>query len=461
MRKDEREFSESPADTELAPTLAADGRRKWVYPDRRSGPRSRLRGRLAFLLVLIYVSAPWIQVHSLPLVRFDISGGCLYLGGAVLRFADVSWLAFAFVGLALTLFFATAARGRIWCGYACPQTVFVEWIIRPIEEFIEGKAHHRRRQDQGPWSKALVVRKALKHLLFLVVAAVVANTWMAYFFPPETVLSWMRSSPLLHPWAFLAMSLVLLAFYLDLAWFREQFCAFLCPYARVQTVMMDQWTPALAYDSGRGEPRGKKKSGDCIDCGLCQRVCPTGIDIRAGLQLECINCNRCADACDVVMGSLKRPLGLIRQASIGELQGQNQPSIWRRLRVMLYGLGMVAAFSLLGYRLWLHAPVSVGFSRVTGTTYSRLPDGRIANQFNLRTINETGSEQPVKLVAKTAGVEIICGSCEKTLPPFANVNHLVVVILGAESGKALIGRKVEVEHEVSGQVFSLPILLPE
>ncbi len=440
-----------------APTLTADGKRKWIYPDRRQGAHARRRGRLAYVLMAVYLTVPWLSVGGLPLLRFDVLGGRLFVVGSVLRFADAAWLAFVLVGLALLLFFATALRGRIWCGYACPQTVFVEWLIRPIEELIEGPANHRRAVDRGPWTMAKATRKVLKHGVFLLVAAGIANTFLAYFVPPADLLAWALSSPREHPGPFLVMLAVLLAFYCDLAWFREQFCSFLCPYARFQAVMMDKWTPVVAYDEGRGEPRGKRAAGACIDCGLCQRVCPTGIDIRDGLQLECIQCHRCTDACDMVMASLALPAGLIRAATQAELEG-DAATVRFRPRVWLYGAAMVVAFALVASRLWLQPSLTLRFSRQPGSSFSQLPDGRFTNYFTLRSVNESAAPLALDFDAATPGVDLVCGSCATALPAFASAVHLVVVIVPADSAGRLAHARLR--HRDSGETFDLPLLIP-
>jgi len=445
-------------DSELAPTVDADGSRKWIYPDRRNGPHASQRRRLAMVLMMVYLAVPWISIGGQPLLRFDVLGGRLCLAGSVLALADASWLAFLLVGLGVALLFVTALKGRVWCGYACPQTVFVEWLIRPIEELIEGSAHHRRIVDRGPWTLAKAVRKFVKHIIFMGIAVVVANVFLAYFIPPTVVLGWIGSSPAANPIPFAIMLGVVTAFYGDLAWFREQFCSFLCPYARFQAVVMDKWTPVVTYDHARGEPRGRRATGACIDCGLCQRVCPTGIDIRNGLQLECISCNRCSDACDQVMGSLGRPTGLIRTVSQGELEHE-QSSIWRRPRVWFYGLAMMVAFSVLAARVWLRDDLQMHFARQSGTAYSHMGDGRFANYFTLRAANEGATAKSLHLMPLDAGVEIICGACAtEVLAPHESRSYLIVVILTADAAAQLT--TVRLKHEDTNKVFDLPLLLP-
>ena len=440
---------------DLSPTLAAKGGRLWLYPDRRTGPNARRRRNLAMVLMLVYIIVPWLSWNDLPLIRVDLRGGMILALGQVFRFSEVSYVALIAVALILLLFLVTAVGGRLWCGYACPQTVFVEWLIRPIEELFEGSAHHRRRQDAGPRTPALVMRKIGKHATFLLISAILANVFLAYFAAPKTVLAWMQASPVDHPFEFGVSLLILGVIYFDLAWFREQFCAFLCPYARLQSVMMDRETPTVAYDPRRGEPRGKRASGDCIDCGLCQRVCPTGIDIRNGLQLECINCFRCADACNVVMGTLQRPSGLIRAAAVSELEGAPRRRLVRP-RVIGLTVAFLASVSLLGWSTATRQDVTMRFQRQAGPAFSRLPDGRLANSFTARIVNNSSKSMSAAIEAVSENVQVICGACEMPLSPFEERRVPLILALPADSTLA----RILLKQKAGGVLYDLPAILP-
>ncbi len=431
------------------PTATRTGKRVWLYPDRRTGKNATVRRRLALALLIVYLLTPWLVWSGRPILRFDIHEGVAYAFGIVLRLNEASLLAFFFIGMALILFLATTIRGRIWCGYACPQTVFVEWVIRPIEEWFEGPAHRRRIADRGPITWELRFRKGVKHIAFLIVAAVVANSFLSYFIAPQSLIHWMLRPPSEHPSAFAAMSFVLLAFYADLAWFREQFCAFVCPYARFQSVLFDRDTPAVAYDSARGDPRGKgSEKGDCIDCGLCVRVCPTGIDIRNGAQLECIMCARCVDACDSIMSNLSRRTGLIRLASERELssEGEAQKSwfelgVFLRPRVIVYAASTLLVAGLAMWRVASRPRLAMTVTRVQGVAYSRLPDGGLANLFNIRMVNNTDKPLPMKVeVNEPPGTTILCGACEAdVLAPYQDrVVSVLVRIPDGFSGPSQI-----------------------
>lgn len=430
------------SDSNRAPTVGVGGRRLWVYPFRQDGPRAIRRRWIAGVLIVFYLVAPWASWRGVPFLRFDIQARHIAAFGQVLSFAEAPLVVFFFLVALLLLFWVTALWGRLWCGYACPQTVFVEWVLRPIEEWIEGNANHRRVVDRGQWTRGVWLRKLAKHALFLLVAAVVANTFVAFFVDPRVLVFWLVESPMHHPVEFSIMVFVMSLFYLDLAWFREQFCSFLCPYARLQTVMMDASSPAVTFDVGRGEPRGRAAgSGDCIDCGLCNRVCPTGIDIRNGAQLECVMCERCMDACDRIMGSLSRPLGLIRKTSLDELEGR--PRRILRARVVALGVAIIAALGLLGWRLSQRGILDVVMTRQRGTTYARMSENRLANMFILRVVSRSRDAMTWSVTWENSpsGGEVLCAPCAQPLEPFAEKQIPVVLMVPAEharSGTAIL-----------------------
>ena len=451
-------------DTRARPsTVGEGGRRLWLYPDRRPGLFANRRRWVAFGLMAFYLGAPYLSFGGIPLLRFDVLDGRASIFGMTFRNDDGAFAVFALLGLALSLFLFTAVRGRIWCGYACPQTVFIDWVIRPIEEWLEGNAAHRRAVDSKaretgsmPWS--VRARKIVKQVIFMAIAAVVANTFLAYFVPPASLLHWMTTSPADHPVAFGIMAFVLAAFYFDLAWFREQFCAFLCPYARFQAVMIDKHTPTVSYDSKRGEPRGKGASkGDCIDCKLCVRVCPTGIDIRNGLQLECITCERCVDACDSIMVNLERPKGLIRVASQVELEG-GKTRFWRA-RVVVYGAALTAVIAAFTIAFAQKAHVHLTMIRAPGAAFSQLPNGLISNIFTVRIANNRPRRAAMGLqLIAPVDAKLICGQCTQDLGAFAEERVNVIVIFEPKLMPA--DGEVRILHPSTGEEIHAPLLHP-
>ena len=364
-------------------TLDEHGSRLWVYPAAVQGVFMRWRKAVGYFVIAVFFVMPWININGMQSIWLQIPERRFVLFGTIFWAQDVFYMVFVLLGLAMALFFFTALAGRIWCGWLCPQTVFMEEIFRKIEEWVEGNHHQRRRLDAAPWSLGKLARKVFKHWLFLLFSAAVSNTFLAYFVGLENILVWMTRPPLAHWTAFLFMFVILALFYFDFAWFREQFCIALCPYARFQSVLTDEHTVQVGYDVARGEPRGKigTTAGDCIDCLRCVVVCPTGIDIRQGYQLECIGCARCIDACDEIMARVEKPLGLIRYDSLRNLLGESTRIL--RPRVLIYSFLLVSVLVALGWTLGRRPAVSVAVLRPPGDPYAVLADGTISNHFTL------------------------------------------------------------------------------
>jgi cytochrome c oxidase accessory protein FixG len=436
-----------------APTIDGNGKRRWIYPERRSGPRARRRAWLSAGLISLYGIVPFVKVSGNPLLRFDVLSNVVYVGGQSFRFADGYFLLFLLLTAALLLAFATSLWGRVWCGSACPQTVFVDWLVRPIEEAFEGPALRRRLNDEKPLNAIRLIRKAGKHLTFGIVIFLLSNVLLAYFVDTRVLWSWMLSSPTQHPHAFVWMALTFAALYFDLIWFREQFCAFLCPYARFQSVLIDSATPTVAFDYNRGEPRGRRRaSGDCVDCGLCVRVCPTGIDIRQGIQLECIQCMRCADACDSVMTGLKRSKGLIRLASENELTTKNKGRFLRP-RPLGYLVLLIANLSITAYLIGGRDPLKLTVLRQSPSPYVEIGSGRVANYFSLRAVNQTDHDARLKLILNK-NVQTICSPCGQLIPRNEELSGHLVIIFDPE----LTPSSIALGWEGSESTIELPLL---
>lgn len=376
------------ADNDTVTTIGDGGRRVWLYPLRVWGRHVTARTVFGWALFVMLLIGPWIEVGVHPAMRFDIPERRFYLWGLTLFATDANYLLFLFGTFIFSVFFFTALLGRVWCGWACPQTVFLEGIIRPIEQLIEGPPSQRKALDKAPWSIGKIGKKALKLTAFLVVAGAIATTVVAYFIGADGVLE-AQADPFSHPVAtgfFVAITGLLM---FDFAWFREQTCVVACPYGRFQSVLMDQDSLTIAYDAGRGEPRGKPGKagvGDCVDCNKCVAVCPTGIDIRKGVQMECINCMACIDACDSVMDKLGRPRGLVRFTSEKALAtGKVRLA---RPRVVAYGAVLIAIAIGLVTALSLREPVELAITRPPGEPFVVRPDGRLQNMVRLRISNK-------------------------------------------------------------------------
>lgn len=326
-------------------TVDEHGNRRWVYSAIEKGKYFIRRRVVAYGLMLFYLVLPWITVGGKQAVFLDFAERRFVFFGGEFWATDTQFLFLIFGTLAFSLFFFTALLGRVWCGWACPETVFLEFLFRPIERWIEGSPAQRARLDQAPWTMEKVRKKLLKHSLCAFFAWVIASSTLAYFIGREPLIQMMLDWPWNNPWPFIMTLAMMGLMAFQFGWFREQFCTVLCPYARFQSVLMDSNSLIVGYDITRGEPRGKRKKGaeteslgDCVDCGYCVRVCPTGIDIRNGLQLECVACTACVDACDSIMKKVGSPTGLIRYDTEDVLLGRSKTRHLLRARPVIYGL---------------------------------------------------------------------------------------------------------------------------
>jgi len=369
-------------------TIASDGSRVFLHPAGVTGRFARARGIFAYALIVFYLALPWIPINGAPAVFLDIGGRRFHLFGATLAFQDAWLLFFVITGLAFTLFYVTAILGRVWCGWACPQTVFLEHVFRKIEIAIEGDAVARRALDQAPWSSSKLVKRIVKHGLFFGVSAGVAHLFLSYFVSLPELWSMMSTAPGEHWSAFVFVFIASGILYFNFAWFREQLCIVICPYGRLQSALIDDNSMVVAYDTERGEPRGKlgtAGAGDCIDCHRCVQVCPTGIDIRQGLQIECIACTACIDACDEIMDRVHRPRGLVRYTSQVALAGK--PTRWFRPRMILYTVLLLAGIGVASWALSTVRPAAMSVTRMVGAPFYLDTQG-VRNQFMLRIVNK-------------------------------------------------------------------------
>ncbi|MES2307644.1 MAG: cytochrome c oxidase accessory protein CcoG, partial [Verrucomicrobiota bacterium] len=304
---------------ESVTTINDDGSRRFVYPADVSGIFTLLRRIVGYSLIALYAALPWIPINGNPAVFLDLKENQFHLFGLTFVGQDI-WLGFFVVsGVVFSLYYVTALLGRVWCGWACPQTVFLDHVVRRIERFVEGTAVERRTLASEPWNPRKIRLYAIKHILYFILAFVIAHVFLSYFISLPKLYRMMLVNPWENGTYFLQAMFVTGVLYFNFAWFREQFCIVLCPYGRFQSALIDDHSVIIGYDEKRGEPRGKvgtEGAGDCIDCLRCVQVCPTGIDIRQGLQIECIGCSNCVDACNEVMKKIDRPPGLIRYDSL-------------------------------------------------------------------------------------------------------------------------------------------------
>lgn len=329
-------------------SLDDEGHRKNVHPTEVKGFWNRKREKLQFFLILFFLAIPWIKISGKPLLLLDIFERKFSIFGVLFRAHDVPLFFLFLISFILVFGFLTALFGRVWCGWACPQTVFIEAVFRRIERWVEGVAIERRQKEKQPFTFELFLEKALKWFLFLLVSLVITHSFLAIFVGTEQLRQMIAQGPIASPQAFLFIVLSTAVILFDFGWFREQFCIVMCPYGRIQSVFQDTKTKTVAYDY---------KRDDCVKCLRCVQVCPTSIDIRNGSsQLECIACTACIDACDDVMARLKKPLGLIRYASVNEINEKRKETIhqfWLRGRSLVYGgllLVVISAIVIIAQR---------------------------------------------------------------------------------------------------------------
>jgi len=441
-------------------TIHTDGSRSFVHPADVKGRLTSLKKLVAFILLVVYAALPWIPVNGYPAVFLDVQERRFHFMGLTLAMQDL-WVGFFLItGLAFSLFYVTALFGRLWCGWTCPYTVFLEHVYRRIERLIDGDATARRRLEDAPWTKSKVSRRVFKHGVFLFVSAVIAHIFLSYFVSIGKLYEMMKGPPSEHLMAFGVMAFMTGALYFAFSWFREQFCIILCPYGRLQSALTDDHSVIVGYDQKRGEPRGKVGSttGSCIDCRRCVQVCPTGIDIRQGMQLECIGCAACVDACDDIMIKLKRPTGLVRYDSYVGLHGGKTKII--RPRIVLYTLLLVlgaGAFLLSVSRL---SSMNASAVRMIGAPFN-VADGILRNQFLIRVINKHNSPSTYRL-------EIVGG-----MPPQLNVagfvERLQLPALGEEQKTLVLSMpesaftepfklQVKVTDEVHGDTITTRVM---
>ncbi len=445
-----------PVIQEPASSLNKDGSRNFVHPADVKGRFTTRRWITFAVLLLIYVALPFIEVGGRPAVFLDVARRRFYLFGAAFNAQDFWLVFFLLSGMALVLFIVTTLWGRVWCGYACPQTVFLEGLYRRVERLLEGPRNQRMRRNAAPMSFDKAWRKGLKHLFFLALSLLLSHVFLSYFVSLPSLAQMVRRSPAEHPEAFAWMAATTGLLYFNFAWFREQLCLIICPYGRLQSTLTDADTLVIGYDKKRGEPRGKRSKrsteerGDCVDCKRCVVVCPTGIDIRNGLQMECIGCAACVDACDAIMTKLGRPTGLVRYDSLNGFEGKKK-RFWRPrlaiyvLALILWSVGSYFAFSS-------HEPYEANLLRAPGGAPFTVEDGVVRNTLQVHLVNKTDEPQRYHLrgLADDAGLEYQIPIADVELPPGGDRHLPVFVELPRESLRPGLLVRVEVQPEGAG-----------
>lgn len=394
-----------PAPERILPTLNPDGSRNRIRPKLFKGRYYWPRLALAWVLLATFVLLPFVKVGGKPAVLIDIAArnfvffGYTFLAtdGVVLMLAGLSTLVF--------IILLSAVAGRVWCGWACPQTVYMEFVFRPIERLLEGTRADQLRLDR----EGANGRRILKLGVFAVLSVFLGHVFVAYFASMDRLLGFLRGSPMEHPIAFAAMGVTSILVFIDFAYFREQMCTVACPYARLQSVLLDRHSLVVGYDARRGEPRARKATagaGDCVDCSNCVVACPTGIDIRHGQQLDCIACAQCADACDWVMTKLGRPTGLVRYGSQESLEAR-RPTRFVRPRVIAYAAILLVILGALVFVRLGQGTADVTVLRGLGTPYV-VEGTTVRNLIRIKIENRTDSPRSFTiLVEGVKGAELV------------------------------------------------------
>lgn len=370
-------------------TLEADGKRHWIYPKLARGRFLQRRRVVAYALIVLFVLLPRIEIGDRPALLLDLATRELSMFGMVFRPSDGFLLMLLGLAIVVAVFLVTALFGRVWCGWGCPQTVYLEHVFRPVERWIEGTPAQQAKLPR------LHPRRVLKWAVFAAISFALANVFLAYFVSADRLEQWVFESPLDHPGGFLIVCGTAALMLFDFAWFREQTCIVACPYGRLQSVLLDRQSLIVGYDARRGEPRGKPRKrlpvieqrGDCVDCNACVAVCPTGIDIREGLQMECIGCAQCIDACDTVMDKVGKSRGLIGYTSQAVLAGETRRLL--RPRTIIYPALLVLAAGLLAWQVGSKPTTDVTVERVDGPSFIELPDGTISAAARIKLENES------------------------------------------------------------------------
>lgn len=396
-------------------TVDERGKRKWVFAQKPKGKFYSIRTLVSYGFFLLFLTLPFIYIKGRPLFLFNVTQAKFILFGKVFWPQDFFIFGLTMITFIVFIILFTAAFGRLFCGWVCPQSIFMEMLFRKIEYFIEGDAAQQRALAKSPWNANKIFRKTSKHIIFYFIAFVIANFFLAYIIGVKELWKIITEPVSLHIAGLFSLLIFSAVFYAVYAYFREQICTVICPYGRLQSVLLDKNSMIVAYDYKRGEPRGKgnkitdNHQGDCIDCFQCVRVCPTGIDIRNGTQMECVGCTACIDACNTVMEKTHRPKGLIRYAS--EAGIINREKLHYTGRMKMYTILLIILLSILSFLLFTRKDVDATIMRTPGQLFQERGLDSISNLYNIKVANKTILKVPLKLrLENSAGRVEIVGS---------------------------------------------------
>ena len=394
-------------------TINEDGNRNWIYPKKPKGDYTKKRNIVAYTLLTLLFVGPFLKINGNPLLMFNVLERKFIIFGQIFWPQDFFIFGLSLITTAVFIILFTVTFGRVWCGWACPQTIFMENVFRKIEYWIEGDFKEQIRLDKQDWNKEKILKKGSKWAIFYAISFLIANTFLAYIIGIDALKEIVTDHPKNHIAGLSSILIFTTVFYFVFAWFREQVCLIACPYGRLQGVMLDNKSLVVAYDYVRGEPRERLKKergddkGDCIACGQCVNVCPTGIDIRNGTQLECVNCTACMDACDHIMESINKPKGLIRIDSEEGIKEKKPFEINTRIKAYS-GVLSVLLIVLVGL-LVTRSAVDGTILRTPGVMYQKTDAGNISNLYNYKLINKTTNDiaLEIKLLSHEGTIDIM------------------------------------------------------
>lgn len=390
-------------------TIGKDGKRAWIYAQKPKGKLYNLRSILSFFYLILFFGLPFVKINDEPLFLFNVVERKFVLFSVVFWPQDFFLFGLGMVIFIIFIALFTVIYGRVFCGWACPQTIFMEMVFRKVEYWIEGDASYQKRLNNSAWTTEKTLKKSIKHVLFFVISFIIANTFLAYIIGVNEVMDFYHNSDK-HLGGFISLFIFSAAFYGVYVWFREQVCLVVCPYGRMQSVLLDKDSIVVAYDYMRGEPKGKfkknepRKIGDCIDCFQCVKVCPTGIDIRNGTQLECINCTACIDVCDHMMEGVGLPKGLIRYDSENGISQGKKLKITPR--IIAYSTVLILLIALESFLLASRTDLDTTIIRARGMLYQQQANNKISNLYNIKLVNKTKHDMPVQLKLESMNGEI-------------------------------------------------------
>jgi cytochrome c oxidase accessory protein FixG len=413
FKKEEQEKSDF---RDRLATIDEKGKRVWVYAKKPKGDLTTWRNIVGFTLLVFFFIAPFIKLHGEPFLLLNFIEREIVLLGVRFWPQDFHLFFLAMISLMVFIILFTVTFGRLWCGWGCPQTVFMELIFRRIEYWIEGDAYNQKQMNKQPWNFNKIFRKSLKHVLFFGIAFIIGNYFLMYIIGSEGWKALVTDSPSSHLAGLGGMLVFSGVFYFIFSWFREQVCAIVCPYGRLQGVLLDRNSIVISYDYQRGEPRGtffkgedreKAGKGSCINCMQCVQVCPTGIDIRNGTQLECINCACCIDACNAMMKATNQPPGLIRYASEKMIAEGRRPKF--NARTIAYSAVLLILLGVFTFSITARKPIEATILRAPGMLFQEPEPGKLSNLYNIKLVNKTSSDIPVelKIISHPGKIQII------------------------------------------------------